>query len=383
MSKPHKIIALIIWLALMIWGLVGVFQRLSQGHLMANYGSYIPWGLWVAGKIYFVGLALGSSFLAWIIYAFNIQRLRSLVRPALLISTATMIAGLLVISFDLGHMWRLYEVFTRPNVSSMLAIVTWLSMAYLIYTLLGLLIELRYGAKSSGGLRIMGGVGIFFALVFSSANGAEFSTLVSNPYWHSTVGPILSIGGALFSGTALVLATVALFPTIFEKQDERNLRILSHTVVGLLLFVLLLELSEYLVSTWYSRGAEYSLLSSILFGHYWYVFWIVHLLLGSIVPLILLVWKPGQRLAAGVGGALAAVGYIAVRLNHVIPGFITPAMKGLQQAYTDNRLKFTYFPSSGEWAVFAFCVAVGVALFYLGSRFLPLVSLKSADEGGQ
>ena len=166
-----------------------------------------------------------------------------------------------------------------------------------------------------------------------------------------------------------MLAAVALLPSITEQQVEHNLRILSHTVVGLLLFVLALELSEYSVSMWYSRSEEYSQLSSILFGHYWYVFWIVHLLLGTIVPLILLLWKPNHRLAAGVGGALAAVAYIAVRLNHVIPGFITPAMKGLQQAYTDNRLKFTYFPSSSEWAVFAFCVAVGVALFYLGSRF--------------
>jgi len=350
---------------------------------MANYGSYIPWGLWVAGKIYFVGLAVGSSFLAWIIYAFNIQKLRSLVRPALLISTATMIAGLLVIAFDLGHMWRLYEVFTRPNFSSLLAIVTWLSMAYLIYIVWGLLTDLKSGAKSSSGLRLMGAIGIFFALMFSGANGAEFATLISNPYWHSTLGPILSIGGALLSGTALVLAAVALFPSIFEQQDEQNLRILSFTVVGLLLFVLLLEWSEYSVSMWYSRSEEYTLLSSILFGHYWYVFWIVHLLLGSIVPLILLLWKPAQRLAAGFGGALAAVTYIAVRLNHVIPGFITPAMKGLQEAYMDNRLKFTYFPSSNEWAVFAFCVAVGVALFYIVSRFLPLGSLKSADEGGQ
>lgn len=383
MSKIQKIIVFIIWLALMVWGLVGVFQRLSEGHLIANYGSYVPWGLWVAGKIYFVGLAIGSSFLAWVIYAFNIQRLRFLVRPALLISAATMIAGLLVIAFDLGHMWRLYEVFTRPNFSSLLAIVTWLSMAYFIYTLLGLLIELRSGAKSSGGLRLLGGIGIFFALLFSGANGAEFATLVSNPYWHSTLGPILSIGGALLSGTALVLAAVALLPSIMEQQEEQNLRILSRTVVGLLLFVLVLEWSEYSVSMWYSRSEEYLQLSSILFGHYWYVFWIVHLLLGSIVPLILLLWKPDHRLAAGVGGALVAIGYIAVRLNHVIPGFITPAMKGLQQAYTDNRLQFIYFPSSSEWAVFAFCVAVGVALFYLGTRFLPLVSLKSAEEGGQ
>jgi len=123
-------------------------------------------------------------------------------------------------------------------------------------------------------------------------------------------------------------------------------------------------------------------LFSILFGHYWYVFWIIHLLLGSIVPLILLLWKPGSIKIAGLGGAFAVVSYFAVRLNHVIPGQITPAMKGLQEAYMDHRLRFEYLPSVHEWAVLAFVVSVCAALFFAGNRFLALVAIESAGEGG-
>ncbi len=383
MNKTQKTIVFIIWLGLALWGLYGVFQRMSHGELLVNYGSYVPWGLWVAGKIYFVGLAVGSSFLVWVIYAFDIQRLRALVRPALLISLVTMIAGLLVISFDLGHMWRLYEVFTRPNFSSLLAIATWLSMLYLLYVAWALITEIASGGKTAGSRYAMGWIGIFFALMFSGANGAEFATLVSNPYWHSALGPILSIGGALLSGVALVLAATALFPTASTAPDPETLKILSRMVVGLLLFVLLLEWSEYSVAMWYGRDESYRLMSSILFGHYWYVFWIFHILLGSVAPLIVLLWKPTGRLAAAIGGGLVALFYIAVRLNHVIPGFITPAMKGLQEAYTDSRLQFEYFPSANEWAVFAFSVALVIALFYIGYRMLSILPLKSANEGGK
>jgi protein NrfD len=383
MNKTQKTIVFIIWLGLALWGLYGVFQRMSHGELLVNYGSYIPWGLWVAGKIYFVGLAIGSSFVVWVIYAFDIQRLRQLVRPALLIALVTMIAGLLVISFDLGHMWRLYEVFTRPNFSSLLAIATWLSMLYLLYVAWALIREIASGGKTAGSRHATGWIGIFFALMFSGANGAEFATLVSNPYWHSALGPILSIGGALLSGVALVLAATALFPTASTTPDHETLKILSRTVVGLLLFVLLLEWSEYSVSMWYGRDESYRLMSSILFGHYWYVFWIFHMLLGSIIPLVILLWKPTGRLTAAIGGGLVALFYIAVRLNHVIPGFITPAMKGLQEAYTDSRLQFEYFPSANEWAVFAFAVALVIALFYIGYRVLPTLPLKSANEGGK
>jgi molybdopterin-containing oxidoreductase family membrane subunit len=112
MNKPQKTILFIIWLVLMVWGLIGVFQRMTTGELSLNYGSYIPWGLWVAGKVYFVGLAVGASLLTWVIYAFNIRPLKPLARISLLVSIATMIAGLIVILFDLGHIWRLYEVYT-------------------------------------------------------------------------------------------------------------------------------------------------------------------------------------------------------------------------------------------------------------------------------
>ncbi len=383
MSKTKKIVIFIIWLAAMLWGAFGAFQRMTQGELLVNYGSYIPWGLWVAGKLYFVGMAVGASFLAWVIYAFNIQRLRPLVRPALLISFVCFSAGLLVISFDLGHMWRLYEVFTRPNFSSLLAIATWLSMLYLGYIVVVFLADLKFGGQTPLVLRLLGWIGIFFALMFSGANGAEFATLISSPYWHSALGPILSIGGALLSGVALVLAAVALFPYDAAQQDEKIVKLMSRIVVGLLLFVLMLEWSEVSVAMWYGRDESYSLLSAILFGRYWYVFWIFHILLGSIVPLILLLWKPSLRLFAGIGGVLVAVAYFAVRLNHVIPGFVTPAMKGLQEAYTDNRLKFEYIPSVHEWAVFVFTVAIGIALFYLGCRLLQFISLQSADQGGQ
>ena len=382
MNKPQKTILFIIWLILLVWGVIGVFQRMTTGELTLNYGSYVPWGLWVAGKVYFVGIAIGASLLTWSIYAFNIQPLKPLARISLLISIATMIAGLLVIAFDLGHMGRLYEVYTRPNFSSLLAIASWLSLAYLIYLLIVLGIDLKSGEQIGNVPRVWGWIGIFFAIAFSGANGAEFATLISSPYWHSSIGPILSIGGALLSGIALVLAVSAL-STTDDGPDKQMIKILSRTVIGLILFVLVLEWSEYSVAMWYGRGGDTASMSSILFGHYWYVFWIVHLTIGSILPLFLLLWQPANRLVAGFSGALVAITYMAVRLNHVIPGQITPAMKGLQEAYTDRWLTFQYLPSSTEWAVFAFSVAVCIALYWLGSRIMPVGSFKSVDKGGR
>jgi Ni/Fe-hydrogenase subunit HybB-like protein len=101
-----------------------------------------------------------------------------------------------------------------------------------------------------------------------------------------------------------------------------------------------------------------------------------------VVPLALLLSRPAERNIAGWAAFLSAVTMMAVRLNHVIPGQLTPAMEGLKQAYQDQRLQFKYFPSMNEWAVFAFSIAICMALFFLGTRFWPLTSPNSANQGG-
>ena len=55
------------WITLtlgIVIGFIGVYERLTTGHLYANYGSIIPWGLWVALYIYFVGLSAGAFLIS-------------------------------------------------------------------------------------------------------------------------------------------------------------------------------------------------------------------------------------------------------------------------------------------------------------------------------
>ncbi len=123
---------------------------------------------------------------------------------------------------------------------------------------------------------------------------------------------------------------------------------------------------------WYGVGPEHDLLNEVLFGQYWYVFWVFHILLGSLIPIVLLIRKPAAPAWAALAGGLIAVTFLAVRLNLVIPGLVTPQLKGLETAYVDPRLHFEYVPSMFEWSVVAFIVALAVGLFLLGNRILPL-----------
>ena len=50
----------VVGVALFAAGLYGWYDRFVYGHLHANYGTIVPWGLWVASYIYFIGLSAGS-----------------------------------------------------------------------------------------------------------------------------------------------------------------------------------------------------------------------------------------------------------------------------------------------------------------------------------
>ena len=124
---------------------------------------------------------------------------------------------------------------------------------------------------------------------------------------------------------------------------------------------------------WYGIGSDFELYKEILFGRFWYVFWIAHLLIGSLIPAVLILTKPNSRRATGLAGILIAVTFLAVRLNLVIPGQVEPALEGLRTAYVDHRLSFDYVPSLFEWSVVALIVAGGMVVFRIGYRYLPLV----------
>jgi len=389
-SHVWKVALWILWLAAAAIGVVGVVERLVFGHAFAGYTSYVPWGMWVAAYIYFIGLSAGAFLLSSMVYVFGVRQLERIAKLALFTALITLVMALLSILFDLGHMERFFFVYTRPQFHSMMAWMVWLYTAYFVLLLTELYVALRRDlmpltseqiAGDQQRLRVLGTIGIPLAIAFHGGVGALFGTVAAREYWHTAIFPIIFLAGALVSGGALMTAVVTFF---WPERDQRwrdLVSLLGKLVLGLVLFDFLLEFAEYSIPAWYQIGSEYDLISYTLFGPYWYVFWVFHLLLGVVIPVYLLGFRK-TPLAQGVGAALVAITFFAIRLNLVIPGQITPELQGLQNAYLDpigNRLAYIYLPTVLEWQVTIGVVALGVALFYLGYRFLPLVRLTEAE----
>lgn len=124
------------------------------------------------------------------------------------------------------------------------------------------------------------------------------------------------------------------------------------------------EFAEFSIVFW-NPGAHSPHVEFLLFGGYWFVFWVIHLAIGVLLPLLMLSTK--NRALWVVASVLAIIGFGAARMCILIPGQVVSQLPGIQEAFQDPRLSFTYHITTMEYLVVLLMIAVGMAVFYIGS----------------
>jgi len=387
---------------------IGLYLRITTGHQLANYGSIVPWGLWVAQYIYFIGLSAGSFLLSSLVYVFGVKRFEPIGRLAVFTAIVSLLLALFTIWMDIGHLERFWHVFVYPNFTSPMAWMIWLYTIYFVLLMSEFWLLMRrdlvmtrahHGwrgavarvaalaarddseqslAADMRKVKILATIGVPLAIMFHGGVGALFAVLASRPYWHSGLFPIIFLVSALASGGALLTVVSAIFQEGWRERRQVILD-LGRVVLGFLLLDALLQFSDILIGTYGRPGAPggepgyAASLQLALFGPYWYVFWIGQLAIGLVVPIAILATRLSRdpRLVT-LACAAVVVGFIAVRLNIVVPAQSTEEIFGLARAVDDPRYRTDYFPSVFEWLVTFGIGGLGFILIGLGEVFLPL-----------
>lgn len=395
----------LLWLVAFAAGAYGVYQRLAFGHDLAGYTSYVPWGLWVAGYIYFIGLSAGAFLLSTLVYVFGLKAFARIGKLALFTALVTLIAALLTIWFDIGHMERFWKVFTRPNFGSMMAWMVWLYTAYFLLLVAELWIALRgdlaqwsdrpglagglarflsFGQRDVGAaalkrdaarLKVLGSIGVPLAVAFHGGVGALFAVVEARPYWNSSLLPIMFLVSALLSGSALLTFLVSFFwPKGQDGAVKELVSNLGRIVLGLLTFDVILEISEFLVGLYSTAPAHRGVFLEVAAGQASWLFWGVTVVLGALVPAVLLLTGRNSPGTVGTAALLIALSFLALRFNIVVPGLTTSPLPGLANAYIEARLSFHYLPTTMEWLVLLFNGSLAVLLLAIGFNYLPLTT---------
>lgn len=377
----------------LLWGLIvlslivgawGVYDRLVNGHENTAYGSYVVWGLWVAMYLFLAGTAAGTFFFATLDYLFRVKLFQGTGRLALFATLVTLGAGLLHIWFDQGHMERIWKVYTHPNPQSVMAQMVWGYTLFGLLVLVMLVIALRsrlplsQPGRGAGGegrlLALLSILGLPLTLFLSGGVGALLGVEISRPFWHIGLFPVQFPVFSLASGAALMLLVIGLFGDARNPQQAQQIRVLAIVTVVLQVIKLYFLWADYSQSLYGGLPQNVAAINAVLFGPYWWAFWILQILLGTLIPALMLV-MPGivrRPVWAGVAGALVLLGFAVARANIVFPALTVPEIEALQQAFSDPRLQFAYFPSPVEWALSIGILGAAAAAFLLGGRWLRL-----------
>jgi protein NrfD len=371
-KKTFKILSLI-WIICISIGLIGLIMKFATGERLAGYGSYVPWGLWVALYFHFVGIAGGVFAIGAIGYYLNIKEFRENIRVIIILSAVAVITGLFSIWLDLGQPFRFGRVMYASNFESMMAFNAWMYTAF--FFVIALLFYFTLNKRKQTDLQDkrrwiipLLALGFLFSVAFPSQSGAFFGVVDAKPFWNSPLLPILFLGSAITSGAAVLLLV---FTFIFYKEYNINaqpFKFLRYIVIGGIVFYFAAEFAEYSLVFWSPISHVKEAVELIMFGPFWWVFWLVHVG-GAIVALYLLIkGKSFQKI--GTGAFIVAVTFVSARLNILIPGQAVSELKGLKEAYTHSRLNYDYTATLNEYLVAIFIGSFAVGLAYFGIKFL-------------
>lgn len=355
-------------------GLWGIYVRLTTGHMEANYGSYVVWGLWVAMYLFFAGVAAGGFMLATLDLLFNVELFRGTGKIALWGALVSLGAALLSIWLDLGHMERIWKVYLQGNLSSVMFQMVW------GYTLFGLTIAvalyLAIRHPNSRRLKVTMAIGLVLSIFVSGAVGALLGVQAARPFWHVGLFPVQFPVFSLASGAAMLLALLGFFIPDDDPNRHQQLWVLGVLSVVLLLVKLYFMWADYSQTIYGGVPMNVEAVNDVLFGDYWWAFWILQILIGSLIPLVVLT-QPRlvrNRMVAGWMGILLLVGYAVARGLIIFPALTVPELTLLTEAFSGPHLTFEYFPSAMEWAVTVGTIGLATLGMLLGSDYLPLYS---------
>lgn len=364
----------IFWIAAVAFaiGLVGIGDRLVFGHLHAGYGSYMPWGLGVAMYLFFAGLAAGAFAVATLDLLFKMESFKGIGRVALWTALVSLAGALLTIWFDLGHMLRVWKVYFQPNFRSVMTQMVW------GYTIFGVVLvaTLREAIRNPDGktLRWLLIAGLPLALFTSGAVGALLGVEPSRPFWQLGFFPIQFPVFAYASGSAALLTILAWFGSDEDARRAQQMRVLGIETV-LLSVAKLYFLWAFLSQAMLGTPQQAAAVQELLFGRYWWAFWILQIVIGTAIPMAVLLHPRLSRNPAWVGwmGVIVLASFAVARANFVFPALSVPGFDALATSFSGSpRLAFHYFPSLAEWAVTIGVTGLVVLAFLVGANRLSL-----------
>jgi molybdopterin-containing oxidoreductase family membrane subunit len=368
-------------------GAWGFFTLLTRGTESVNLSSIVPWGLWMSVYVFFASMAAGLFFIASLDLLFKVKAFVGTGKIFMLASFASLSAGLVHVLANEGRPERFWHVFLYPNFESVLTWSVWIYTAIALATAILLIVFIipdhRLAGRKETVIRSLMIIGFPIAVAAAGATGFTLSTQSSHAFWNVGLFPVLFPIFGLSAGLGLSRILLALFGDKNNPGYPRLAKVMAISTIILLLSILYIIGSVLFVGAYVATPATIAAANYIMFGPYWYGFWIIQIGLGVLVPLIILtkiLLQPAlskKPVWAFTVGVLLILGAAVARLNFIIPAQVVVRSDiDATPFFPMERLVAAYVPSLSEWTLSAGITALFVLLFYvtaLKMRLIPII----------
>ncbi len=360
-------------------GLMGIFtlvgiafgiHAMFAGHEhVYSVTREVPWGLMLGAYVFFVVTSTGLCLVSSIGHVFGYEAFKPIAKRSVFLAIATIVAGFLVIAFEIENPWRMaiYNVIS-PNLSSNIWWMGTLYGAYLFFMLIEFAL-LQAGKHKTAG--ILGLLGVISGVAAHSNLGAVFGLLNGREFWHGPYMPIYFITSAMMSGCATVIFFHWLGYKIngWKMSTQLENSLYSVGKLGAMLYIVILFFTTWKMISGYTgqQPGKYEAIMTLINGPYANNFWYGEVAMGLVIPLLIIMAVRAKNVTAmALGSMMSIVGIFVMRYDLVIVGQIIPGFHELNIIDLPHILP--YSPTLHEWIItlsgFTFC---GV-LFMMGER---------------
>jgi Ni/Fe-hydrogenase subunit HybB-like protein len=371
---------------------------------------HITWTVMIVLYPYITGMVAGAFIVSSFYHVFNMEKLRTVARFALVSSLAFLLFATVPLLNHLGRPERAFFIMLTPNFSSAMSGFGFIYSFYMIIVILEIWFSYRteiinkyneaHGlARSIYFLVLLGnvsdndnirrinkklvivlaGFGIPIACILHGYVGFLFGSIKANPWWSTPLMFIIFIFSAIVSGLAVLIFLYQFVHWLRKKMvDQDCLDLMAKWLWGFMIIAVTLELMEVL-SISYENTERWAILKHLMQGKLKFSYIYMQIGLLSIVPFLMLTltslynFKSTRlkNLIIWISSVMLLLQVLFMRWNVVIGGqLVSKSMRGFTE----------YFPGlwDKEGLIVSFLIIlVPFILLYLFDKIFPFFGEKS------
>lgn len=402
----------LLWLGLggvLLLGILIWVRQFILGLGVTGLSRPVYWGFYITNFVFFIGLAHSGTFISAILRIAGQSWRKPLTRAAEAITLFSLPFGVASILVDMGRPERIFNViffgrFQSPILWDFTAVGLYLlsSIVFFYFSLLPDIALVRdrltnvprwqhrmyeilaVGWQGTPGQfhrleKVLDGMAIFMTMLVVTVH-----TVVSwlfgmtlQPGWHTAlIGPFFLLG-AILSGTAAVVITLALLRKVYHLEEVLHIGLFNSMRKLLITFVLgwfYMMLAEHLTIGYSNVIEEWTVLTDKFTGTFAPLFWSMTVLV-FFFPLFALVFKAKNHIGWMVIASITInIGMWIERYIVIVPTEISPRI-------LPEMSQGLYLPTITEWLIVAACFAGLMFLYVVFTRYFPIIPVwETAEE---